>query len=77
MQSITVATASNTLVTYRFSLDANGKFFAIEDQQDVSKIDFTSIVTNFSLDKSSLLSVEEDIKNEQKCIKIASIKLTD
>lgn len=76
MQTITIATACNQLVTYRFDLDDQGKWKATEEMQDSSGMNMKSIATNFSLDKGSLLSFEQD-DNEKSSMHIASHRLTD
>ena len=63
MQTITVATSENSLVTWRFEQDNEGKTKASEERVHTSQIqNMQSICTNFSLDKGSLLSFEQDAK---------------
>lgn len=55
MQTITVATSENSLVTWRFELDNEGKTKSSEERVHTSQIqNMAAICTNFSLDKGSL-----------------------
>ena len=76
MCSITLATVCDRLATYKFNLEADGKYKATEEMIDVSGVEMKSISTNFSLERDTLVSCQSDDDDSGK-IRIATHSLTD
>lgn len=77
MQTITIITFDNKLITFRMHENPGGIPIATkEDPVDCDNMKFEQIVTNFALDRESMLAFEVD-HHEKNVIHIASHRLTN